>query len=231
MEIVPGGAFSSVIEKVKVSPSQWGQRGPIPGSWGRYAPGFAGTTAWVLPNPSGLNRSFTLDDLVRAYTELRCALEQSGPGPATSATTGAGAAARQRRRAGRERGPQPRRRRSARPRAAFRGLGPRVRGQPEGAPMGGHQQPGPGGVEILVGPHRFLRIHVGCPTTRGCRRRPAQGHAERPVVEADLLEALGVPCVPAEVDPTGVGPMVAPGGPQGVVTVGEAARKDGRSGG
>lgn len=47
--------------------------------WGRYAPGFAGTNAWVLPNPSGLNRAFALDDLVRAYTELRCALEQSGP--------------------------------------------------------------------------------------------------------------------------------------------------------
>lgn len=47
--------------------------------WGRYAPGFAGTTAWVLPNPSGLNRGFALDDLVRDYSELRCALEQSGP--------------------------------------------------------------------------------------------------------------------------------------------------------
>lgn len=47
--------------------------------WGRYAPRFAGTNAWVLPNPSGLNRAFALDDLVGAYTELRCALEQSGP--------------------------------------------------------------------------------------------------------------------------------------------------------
>lgn len=43
-------------------------------AWGRYAPGFADTTAWVLPNPSGLNRGFTLDDLTSAYSELRCAL-------------------------------------------------------------------------------------------------------------------------------------------------------------
>jgi TDG/mug DNA glycosylase family protein len=39
--------------------------------WGRHLPGFAGTTAWVLPNPSGLNRNFTLDALVAAYSELR----------------------------------------------------------------------------------------------------------------------------------------------------------------
>jgi double-stranded uracil-DNA glycosylase len=39
--------------------------------WGRYLPGFAGTTAWVLPNPSGLNRNFTLDALVKAYSDLR----------------------------------------------------------------------------------------------------------------------------------------------------------------
>jgi TDG/mug DNA glycosylase family protein len=44
-------------------------------AWGRYEPGFAGTTAWVLPNPSGLNKGFTLDALVSAYSELRSALE------------------------------------------------------------------------------------------------------------------------------------------------------------
>ncbi|GLE51812.1 G/U mismatch-specific DNA glycosylase [Mycobacterium montefiorense] len=53
--------------------------------WGPYSPGFANTTAWVLPNPSGLNRGFTLNDLVSAYTELRCALGESG---FTTATTG-----------------------------------------------------------------------------------------------------------------------------------------------
>jgi double-stranded uracil-DNA glycosylase len=44
--------------------------------WGRQSNGFAGTIAWVLPNPSGLNRGFTLDALVRAYSELRIVLAQ-----------------------------------------------------------------------------------------------------------------------------------------------------------
>ena len=39
--------------------------------WGRYEPGFAGTTAWVLPNPSGRNRRFPIAALVEAYAELR----------------------------------------------------------------------------------------------------------------------------------------------------------------
>lgn len=42
--------------------------------WGRLPTEFAGTIAWVLPNPSGLNRGFTLDALVGAYAELRIAL-------------------------------------------------------------------------------------------------------------------------------------------------------------
>src|ERR1700723_3375615 len=42
--------------------------------WGQHAMGFAGTMAWVLPNPSGLNRSFSLDALVAAYSEFRKAL-------------------------------------------------------------------------------------------------------------------------------------------------------------
>ena len=43
-------------------------------AWGRYAPGFAGTQAWVLPNPSGLNIGFSVEELVDAYSELRRAL-------------------------------------------------------------------------------------------------------------------------------------------------------------
>jgi TDG/mug DNA glycosylase family protein len=39
--------------------------------WGLQAPEFAGTAAWVLPNPSGLNRQFTLTALVDAYSALR----------------------------------------------------------------------------------------------------------------------------------------------------------------
>ncbi len=42
--------------------------------WGLYPQGFAEATAWVLPNPSGLNRNFTLEALVGAYAELRQSL-------------------------------------------------------------------------------------------------------------------------------------------------------------
>lgn len=44
--------------------------------WGAYGPGFADTPTWVLPNPSGLNKAFTLGALVRAYSEPRAALAQ-----------------------------------------------------------------------------------------------------------------------------------------------------------
>ena len=43
--------------------------------WGRQDELLGGSKTWVLPNPSGLNRSFRLDQLVRAYTELRIALD------------------------------------------------------------------------------------------------------------------------------------------------------------
>ena len=43
--------------------------------WGRQAEKFAGARVWVLPNPSGLNRNFTLKALVEAYRELRVALD------------------------------------------------------------------------------------------------------------------------------------------------------------
>jgi TDG/mug DNA glycosylase family protein len=46
--------------------------------WGPVPESFAGTKAWVLPNPSGLNRSFTLEALVSAYSELRLALKKGG---------------------------------------------------------------------------------------------------------------------------------------------------------
>ncbi|HEV3427396.1 MAG TPA: G/U mismatch-specific DNA glycosylase [Paraburkholderia sp.] len=42
-------------------------------AWGLQSADFAGARAWVLPNPSGLNRSFSLDALVAAYRELRVA--------------------------------------------------------------------------------------------------------------------------------------------------------------
>ncbi len=43
--------------------------------WGPQAELFGGAPVWVLPNPSGLNRSFSVDDLVCAYRELRMAID------------------------------------------------------------------------------------------------------------------------------------------------------------
>jgi TDG/mug DNA glycosylase family protein len=42
--------------------------------WGPQAEPFGGARAWVLPNPSGLNRAFDLDALVAAYREVRVAV-------------------------------------------------------------------------------------------------------------------------------------------------------------
>jgi double-stranded uracil-DNA glycosylase len=42
--------------------------------WGLQPFEFGGARAWVLPNPSGLNRTFKLDALVTAYAELRVAV-------------------------------------------------------------------------------------------------------------------------------------------------------------
>jgi TDG/mug DNA glycosylase family protein len=44
-------------------------------AWGPQRELFGGASVWVLPNPSGLNRSFSVDDLVRAYRELRLAVD------------------------------------------------------------------------------------------------------------------------------------------------------------
>jgi TDG/mug DNA glycosylase family protein len=41
--------------------------------WGLQRATFGGASVWVLPNPSGLNRGFSLDALVQAYRELRTA--------------------------------------------------------------------------------------------------------------------------------------------------------------
>jgi double-stranded uracil-DNA glycosylase len=46
-------------------------------AWGRQQFDFAGTMAWILPNPSGLNRGFTVDELVRRYAELRAVLDST----------------------------------------------------------------------------------------------------------------------------------------------------------
>ncbi|MGO4126684.1 G/U mismatch-specific DNA glycosylase [Inquilinus sp. YAF38] len=39
--------------------------------WGPQPSRLSGAAVWILPNPSGLNRGFSLADLVEAYTALR----------------------------------------------------------------------------------------------------------------------------------------------------------------
>ncbi|HTJ64614.1 MAG TPA: G/U mismatch-specific DNA glycosylase [Alphaproteobacteria bacterium] len=43
--------------------------------WGLQSTPFAETQAWVMPNPSGLNRGFSLDALVAAFREMRVMIE------------------------------------------------------------------------------------------------------------------------------------------------------------
>ena len=42
--------------------------------WGRQANAFGGAIVWVLPNPSGRNLAFSMEQLVTAYRELHQAL-------------------------------------------------------------------------------------------------------------------------------------------------------------
>ena len=42
-------------------------------AWGLQSTYMAGSATWVLPNPSGRNRAFSLDQLVGAYRELHAA--------------------------------------------------------------------------------------------------------------------------------------------------------------
>ncbi len=60
-------------------------------SWGEQAQRFGGARVWLLPNPSGLNRSFSKEQLVDAYSELnrnlkleleRCAMSPYAPAAA-----------------------------------------------------------------------------------------------------------------------------------------------------
>jgi TDG/mug DNA glycosylase family protein len=62
-------AFAAIFDKRSV---EWGRQGVILGS----------AEVWVLPNPSGLNRAFTLDALVSAYRELhKASTETRRPPP------------------------------------------------------------------------------------------------------------------------------------------------------
>ena len=44
--------------------------------WGSQADTFGSARAWLLPNPSGLNRAFTLDRLVEHYGGLQADVGQ-----------------------------------------------------------------------------------------------------------------------------------------------------------
>ena len=50
-------------------------------AWGRQSIEFGGSKVWILPNPSGMNRGFTFDALVQAYSELRKALSRPSISP------------------------------------------------------------------------------------------------------------------------------------------------------
>jgi TDG/mug DNA glycosylase family protein len=45
--------------------------------WGQQSVRFGGAEVWVLPNPSGLNRAFSLDALVSSYRDLRTASKRT----------------------------------------------------------------------------------------------------------------------------------------------------------
>ncbi len=47
-------------------------------AWGLQAQTIAETAIWLLPNPSGLNRGFSLEDLVEAYRALRAGCDSRG---------------------------------------------------------------------------------------------------------------------------------------------------------
>jgi len=46
-------------------------------AWGLQAKTFGNASVWVLPNPSGRNRAFSLEQLVTAYRELRLAVDEN----------------------------------------------------------------------------------------------------------------------------------------------------------
>jgi double-stranded uracil-DNA glycosylase len=47
-------------------------------AWGAQPVRFGGATVWVLPNPSGRNRAFTLDQLAGAYRQFFLTVESTG---------------------------------------------------------------------------------------------------------------------------------------------------------
>ncbi|MDP9811525.1 TDG/mug DNA glycosylase family protein [Rhizobium tibeticum] len=54
--------------------------------WGKQSDVFAGANTWVLPNPSGLNRAFSLDRLTEHYLDLRSSFHSAGSGSVNGLT-------------------------------------------------------------------------------------------------------------------------------------------------
>lgn len=52
--------------------------------WGLQPQQLGGASVWVLPNPSGRNLAFSLEQLVVAYRQLREAIAQADPAPLLS---------------------------------------------------------------------------------------------------------------------------------------------------
>jgi len=48
-------------------------------TWGHQPEDFCGAEVWVLPNSSGLNRGFTITDLIDHYRQLYLAISQTPP--------------------------------------------------------------------------------------------------------------------------------------------------------
>ncbi|MGH8451704.1 G/U mismatch-specific DNA glycosylase [Pseudomonas sp.] len=53
-------------------------------AWGLQPQSLGNTSVWVLPNPSGRNLAFSLDQLVHAYRELREVIAHADPEPLLS---------------------------------------------------------------------------------------------------------------------------------------------------
>jgi len=49
-------------------------------AWGLQPKTFGNASVWILPNPSGRNRGFSLEQLVTAYRELRLAVDENRRG-------------------------------------------------------------------------------------------------------------------------------------------------------
>ena len=48
--------------------------------WGLQQEEFCGSKVWILPNPSGLNRGFSLEDLIHSYEQLYFEIQREEKG-------------------------------------------------------------------------------------------------------------------------------------------------------